>query len=145
MGGGEGRCGGGGGGGNGLSSNSVCMANGLIYKGYTLQRYSDIKNHKFLFSGTRVKYLKHDGRVCIVCISQYIRFGRIAYLRKPRIIVYFGVSRGTRCIKVVWSLLQHSYFVYGRYKAIARPHADGRRTNISCADQFIVQHTAADS
>ena len=33
----------GGGGGNGLSSNSVCRANGLIYKGYTLQRYSDKK------------------------------------------------------------------------------------------------------
>ena len=26
---------------NGLSSNSVCIANGLIYKAYTLQRYSD--------------------------------------------------------------------------------------------------------
>ena len=32
-----------GGGGNGLSSNSVCRANGLIYKGYTLKRYSDKK------------------------------------------------------------------------------------------------------
>ena len=29
-----------GGGGNGLCSNSVCIANCLIYKAYTLQRYS---------------------------------------------------------------------------------------------------------
>ena len=76
-------------GGNGLSSNSVCMANGLIYKGYTLQRYSD-KDHKFLFNGTRVKYLNLDERACIVCMSQYIRFGRIAYLQKPLIIVYLA-------------------------------------------------------
>ena len=32
-------------------------------------------------------------------------------------IVYFGVSRQTRCLKVVWSLLQHSYFVYARCKS----------------------------
>ena len=33
--------------GNALSSNSVCIANGLIYKAYTLQRYSD-KNSQIL-------------------------------------------------------------------------------------------------
>ena len=33
-----------GGGGNGLSSNSDCIANGLIYKAYTLQSYGDKKS-----------------------------------------------------------------------------------------------------
>ena len=42
-----------------LSSSSVCIENGLIYKVYSLQRYSD-KKHKFLFSGTRVKYLDYE-------------------------------------------------------------------------------------
>ena len=69
MSGGEGRCGG-----NALSSNSVCIANGWIFKVYTLQRYRD-KNHKFLFSRTRVKYLDHKKRACIVCMSQYMIFG----------------------------------------------------------------------
>ena len=32
------------GGGDGISSNSVCIANGWIYKAYTLQRYSDKKS-----------------------------------------------------------------------------------------------------
>ena len=32
------------GGGGGLSSNSVCIAKGLNYKAYTLQRYSDKKS-----------------------------------------------------------------------------------------------------
>ena len=32
---------GGGGGGKGLSSNTACIANCLIYKAYTFQRYSD--------------------------------------------------------------------------------------------------------
>ena len=82
-----------GGGGGGLSSNSVNVANDLIYKAYNLQRYSD-KTHRW----TRV-------RVCIVCMSQYMRFGLITYLQKPLIIIYFGVFRGTRYIKVVWSLL----------------------------------------
>ena len=35
---------GGGGGGKALSSNSACIANGLIFKAYTLQRYSDEKS-----------------------------------------------------------------------------------------------------
>ena len=37
-------------------------------------------------------------------------------VQKPLIIVYFGASRRTRCLKVVWSLLRHSYFVYARCK-----------------------------
>ena len=32
------------GGGNAHFSNSACTANGLIFKAYTLQRYSDKKN-----------------------------------------------------------------------------------------------------
>ena len=31
--------------------------------------------------------------------------------------VYFCVSRGARCLKVVRSLLQNSYFVYARCKS----------------------------
>ena len=84
----------------------------LHFKAYALQRYSD-KNHKFLL----VKYLDHEERACIVCMSQYMRFGLIAYLQKSAIIVYFGVSRRTRCLKVVWSILQHPYFVYARCKS----------------------------
>ena len=43
-----------------------------------------------------------------------MRFGLIAYPKKPLIIAHFGVSRETRCLKVVWSLLQLAYFVYAR-------------------------------
>ena len=74
------------GGGNGLSSNSVCIANGLISKA-KLYKDTVIKNHKFSFSGTRVKYLDHEERACIVCMSKYMRFGLNAYLQKPLIIV----------------------------------------------------------
>ena len=42
------------------------------------------------------------------------------YLQRPLIIVYFGVSRGTRCIKVIWSLLQHSYFIYVSCKSFGK-------------------------
>ena len=38
----------------------------------------------------------------------------IAYPKKPLIIAHSGVSRETRCLKVVWSLLQLAYFVYAR-------------------------------
>ena len=87
-----------------------------------------IKIHKFLFSGIKVKYLDHEERAWIVCMTQYMRFGLIAFLQNPLIaflqnpliIVYFGVSWGTRCLKVVWSLLQHSYFVYGKCKNSAK-------------------------
>ena len=43
-----------------------------------------------------------------------MRFGLIAYPKKPLIIALFGVSRETRCLKVVLSLLQLAYFVYTR-------------------------------
>ena len=43
-----------------------------------------------------------------------MRFGLIAYPKKPLKIAHFGVSRETRCLKVVWSLLQLAYFVYAR-------------------------------
>ena len=43
-----------------------------------------------------------------------MRFGLIAYPQKPLIIAHSGVSRGTRCLKVVRSLLQLAYFVYAR-------------------------------
>ena len=41
-----------------------------------------------------------------------MRFGLIPYPNKPLIIAYSGVSRETRCLKVVRSLLQLAYFVY---------------------------------
>ena len=53
------------GGGCTFFSNTACIANGLIFEAYTLHRYSD-KNHKFLFSGTSVKYVDHEERACIV-------------------------------------------------------------------------------
>ena len=41
-----------------------------------------------------------------------MRFGHIAYPKKPLIIAHSGVSRETRCLKVVFqSLLQLAYFV----------------------------------
>ena len=43
-----------------------------------------------------------------------MRFGLIAYPKKPLIIAFSGVSRETRCLKVVQSLFQLSYFVYAR-------------------------------
>ena len=43
-----------------------------------------------------------------------MRFGPIAYTKKPQIIAHSGVSRETRCLKVVWSLVQSAYFVYAR-------------------------------
>ena len=43
-----------------------------------------------------------------------MRFGFIAYPKKPLVIAYSGVSRETRCLKVVPSLLQLAYFVYAR-------------------------------
>ena len=43
-----------------------------------------------------------------------MRFGLIAYLKRPLIIANSGVSRKTRCLTVVWSLLQLAYFVYAR-------------------------------
>ena len=41
-----------------------------------------------------------------------MRFGLITYPQKPLIIAHSGLSKGTRCLKVVRSLLQLAYFVY---------------------------------
>ena len=43
-----------------------------------------------------------------------MRVGLIAYPKKPLIIAHSGVSRETRCLKVVWSLIQLAYIVYTR-------------------------------
>ena len=43
-----------------------------------------------------------------------MRFGLIAYPKKPLIIAHSGVTRETRCLKVVQSLLQLANFVYVR-------------------------------
>ena len=43
-----------------------------------------------------------------------MRFGFIAYPQKPLIIAHSGVSSKTKCLKVVWSLLQLTYLVYAR-------------------------------
>ena len=82
-----------------LSSNSVCMAKQVWFKPNTV-----IINHQIELSGTRVKYLDHQKRaykheVWSYCISE---------------IAHSGVSRETRCLKDVRSLLQLTYFVYAR-------------------------------
>ena len=77
-----------------------------------------------------------------------MRFGLITYPKKPLIIAHSVVSRETRCLKVIWSLLLLAYFVYARSESPGEvsvhagslepsPHADVIRTIISCADQFI--------
>ena len=43
-----------------------------------------------------------------------MKFGLIAYPKKPLIIAHSGVSREIRCLKVVQSLLQLAYFVCAR-------------------------------
>ena len=43
-----------------------------------------------------------------------MRFGLIAYPKKSLIIAHSGVSRETRCLTVVRSLLQLAHFVYAR-------------------------------
>ena len=43
-----------------------------------------------------------------------MRFGLIAYLKKPLIIAHSGVPSDTRCLKEFQSLLQLAYFVYAR-------------------------------
>ena len=84
-----------------------------------------------------------------------MKFGLIAYTKKPLINAHSGMSRETRCLKVVWSLLQLAYSFMRETKALARscvhaglsepsPHADVIRTIISCADQFIVVFFIAD-
>ena len=76
---------------------------GLVFKLETI-----IINHHLEFSGTRVKYLDHEKR------HTNMISGLIAYPQKPLIIAHSGVYRGTRCLKVVLSLLQLAYFVYVR-------------------------------
>ena len=88
-----------------LYSNSVCMAKlVLIFKPDTI-----IINHQLEFSGTRIKNLDHEKRAYKHEILVY----RISE-KNSRIIAHSGVSRETRCLKVVWSLLQLAYFVYAR-------------------------------
>ena len=41
-----------------------------------------------------------------------MRIGLTAYPKKPLFIAHSGVSRATRCLKVVRRLLQLAYFVY---------------------------------
>ena len=78
-----------------------------------------------------------------------VRFGLILYPKKPLIIAHSGMSRETRCLKVVRGLLNLHTLFMGEAKALARScvhagssepsqHADVIRTIISCADQFIV-------
>ena len=43
-----------------------------------------------------------------------MRFGLIAYPKKSLIIAHSGMSRETRCLQVVRSLLQLAYFVSAR-------------------------------
>ena len=43
-----------------------------------------------------------------------MRYGLIAYPKKPIIIAHSGISRETRSLIVVRSLLQLAYFVYAR-------------------------------
>ena len=76
---------------------------GLIFKPDTI-----IINHQLEFSGTRVKYLDNEKRAYKHDIWSY----RIS--EKPLIIAHSGVSRETRCLKVVQSHLQLAYFVYAR-------------------------------
>ena len=63
---------------------------------------TEIINHQIEFSRTRVKYLDHEKK------------GLLAYPQKPLIIAHSCVSRETRCLKVVWSLLQLAYFMHAR-------------------------------
>ena len=65
-------------------------------------------NHPLEFSGTRFS-------ICIMTKGHTnMRFGLIAYPKMTLIIAHSGVSRETRCLKVVWSLLQLAYFVDAR-------------------------------
>ena len=67
-----------------------------------------IMNYQLELSGTRIKYLDHEKRAYKHEIWSY----RIS--EKPLIIAHSGVSRETRCLKVVWSLLHCAYIVYAR-------------------------------
>ena len=89
-----------------LSSNLVCMAKLVCFF-----KPDAIKmNNQLKLSGTRVFWIMRKGHTSM-------RFGLIAYPKKPLIIAHSGVSRETRCLKVVRSLLQLAYFVYARSKS----------------------------
>ena len=65
-------------------------------------------NRQLELSGTRVSiWIMRKGHTNMI-------FGLIAYPKKPLIIAHSGMSRETRCLKVVRSLLQIAYFVYAR-------------------------------
>ena len=87
-----------------LSSNSVCMAKtGLIFKPDTIIVKYQLK-------------LARQG-FCIWIMRKghtNMRFGLIAYPQKPLMIAHSGVTRGTRCLKVVRNRLQLAYFIYAR-------------------------------
>ena len=112
---------------------------GLIFKRDTI-----IINHLLELSGTRVKYLDHEKMAYKHEIWSY----RIS--EKPLIIAHSGVSRETRCLKVVFGVFFNLHTLFMREaKSLARscvhavssepsPHADVIRTIISCADHLIV-------
>ena len=122
-----------------LSSNYVCI--------WQIKPDTIIINHQVELSGTRVKYLDHEKRAYKHELWSY----RIS--EKSLIIAHYGMSRETRCLKVVRSPLQLAYFVYARSESPGEvmrmyacsyeqsAHADVIRTIISCADQsFIADH-----
>ena len=76
--------------------------------GLTFKPDTTLINYQLELSGTRVTYLDHEKRAYEHMIWSY----RIS--EKPLIIAHSGVSRETRCLKVVRSLLQLAYFVYPR-------------------------------
>ena len=50
-----------------------------------------------------------------------MRFGLIAYPQKPLIIAHSGVSRETRCLKVVWILLQLAKLEKAKARSCVHP------------------------
>ena len=103
-----------------------------------------IINRQLELSGTRVKYLDDEKRAYKHDIWSY----RVS--EKPLTIAYSGVSRETRCLKVVyWVFFNLHTLLMREAKALVRscvhaglsepsPHADAIRTIISCADQFLI-------
>ena len=77
---------------------------GLIFKPNTI-----IINRQLEFSGTRVEYQDHEKRAYKHEIWSYRISAKTSNNRS-----FWSVSRGTRCLKVVQSLLELAYFVYVR-------------------------------
>ena len=78
-----------------------------------------------------------------------MRFGLIAYPKKALIIAHSGMSRETRFLKIVQSLLQHAFFVFARSESPGEvmrtcrlvehlAHAGVIRTIIPSAAQFFI-------